>query len=76
MRKIPQPGKLSTIPMKLLMFDKLYLSCFYMDLQKIGDGWKDLEEIFKMGPIWHFQLNSFKSYKQNKVDCPKNGKIQ
>ena len=46
------------------------------DLQKIGDGWKDLEEIFNMRPIWHFQLYSFKSYKQNKVDCPKNGKIQ
>ena len=45
------------------------------DLQKIGDGWKDLEEIFKMGPIWHFQLDSFKSYKQNKVDCPKNEKF-
>ena len=29
-----------------------------------------------MRPIWHFQLNSFKSYNQNKIDCPKNGKIQ
>ena len=54
MGKIPKPGKLSKIPMKLLMFDRLYLSYFWTDLQKIGDRWKDLEKIFKMGPIWHF----------------------
>ena len=29
-----------------------------------------------MRPIWHFSLYAFKSYEQNKVDCPKNGKIQ
>ena len=29
-----------------------------------------------MRPIWHFSLHAFKSYEQNKVDCPKNGKIQ
>ena len=76
MGSILKPGKLSTIPIKLLMFDRLYLCYFWTDLQKIGDSWKDLEEIFKMRPIWHFQLNSFKSYNQNKIDCPKNGKIQ
>ena len=46
-----------------------------MDFKKIADGKKDLEEIYKMGPIWHFKLNLFKSYKQNKVDCQKNGNI-
>ena len=29
-----------------------------------------------MRPIWHFSLYSFKSYEQNKVDCPKSVKIQ
>ena len=58
------------------MFECFYLRHFSTDLQKIGDSWKDLEHIFKMGPIWHFQLDLLKSYKQNKVDCPKNGKIQ
>ena len=59
-------GKTSKIPMIMLMFDSSYLSCFSTDSQKIGDGLKDLEKIFKMGPIWHFQLYLFKSYEQNK----------
>ena len=57
------------------MFGSSYLSCFSTDSQKIGDGWKDLEKIFQMGPIWHFQLYSFRSYKQNNGDCPKEGKF-
>ena len=36
------------------MFECLYLRHFSTDLQKIGDGLKDLEKIFQMGPIWHF----------------------
>ena len=55
------------------MFDWLQLSYFLTDLQKIGDSWKGPEKIFIMGPTRHFQLYSFKSYQQNKVDCPKMG---
>ena len=43
-----------------------------MNVQKIGDSWKGPEEIFKMGPTHHFKLNSFESYKQNKVGCQEN----
>ena len=62
--------------MTMLMFDSLQTGCFLRDCYEIGDGLKDLEKIFEMRPIWHFSLHAFKSYEQNKVDCPKNGKIQ
>ena len=42
------------INMILVMFDKLQLSHFLADLQKICDSLKELQKFFKMGPIWHF----------------------
>ena len=47
-------GEIFQKPSDIANLWPLLIELLLKGVTKIGDGWKELQKIFKMSPIWHF----------------------